>query len=198
MFPLGKFFNFSHSSSRLNRTFYCGGHASLRFCLLLSSLLLLAGVGPNPGPPVPTVKQLKDIMARLDTVLTEVRESREQSMKLCNELSARLDTTIADIYTKVDANKALLEAFDGRLKRVEQTCDAFSDAAATADPISPLSAAMTQASSSIHPCLSNTGRSLAPPANVDSLLHEMAERDRKKTNVIIHGLANGIFVRDEI
>ena len=53
------------------------------------------------------------------------------------ELSARLDTTIADIYTKVDANKALLEAFDGQLKRVTLTYDAFSAAATNADPFPP-------------------------------------------------------------
>ncbi len=151
------------------------GHTSLRLCVLLTSLLLLAGVEPNPGPI-----KLDDIAARLDAVMAEVKESRDQATKNYNDLAVRLTATIADLTAKIDSNAAALKAFDTRLKLVEQSCDQLTASTINFPPLPSAAASPSNAP--------NTGP--ASTAGVDSLLREMSERDRRKCNVVIYGLAS--------
>ncbi len=87
---------------------HCCGHASLCLCVFLTSLLLLAGVEPNPGP----VSKYNEIAAKLDSVLVEVKESRDQALKNHNDLAVRLTAFVADVTAKLAASDASLLALD--------------------------------------------------------------------------------------
>ena len=84
-------------------------HASLRLCVLLSSLLLLAGIEPNPA------STNHDIAAKLDAVLVEVKESRDQAQKNYTDLAAKLtatmlayDVQLAALSTRIDGLDSIM------------------------------------------------------------------------------------------
>ena len=74
--------------------------------MLLSSLPLLAGIEPNPGPTN------HDIAAKLDTVLVGVKESRDQAQKNCTNLAAKLTATMLAYDVQLAALSTRLDGLD--------------------------------------------------------------------------------------
>ncbi len=185
-------FAFASCSSRLPvSNLHCGGHASLRLHMFLMSLLLLAGIEPNPGP----VNKYDEIAAKLDAVLAEVKESRDQAIKNHNDIAAKFTAFVADVTTKLAASDASLRAFEGRLRRVELACDEISTRISQPPPSTTDS---DGASSHRNPGAASSSASAATPApDVDSLLREITERDLRKANVIFHGLTADAVTNDQ-
>ena len=75
--------------------------ASLRLCIVLSALLLAAGVEPNPGP------------TKLDDVLLELRAMRD-------ELNTKLTQLSIDLTDRIEANSSSIQMINNRLAAAER------------------------------------------------------------------------------
>jgi hypothetical protein len=159
--------------------------ASLRLCLLLSILLLAAGVEPNPGPPKLDTAKLDEIGLRLDAIITEMEGSKDA----VNNLSAKLDRLTAELGAKVAANTASITDLNVRLLYLEQANKDLLVTVGRHSTVLPVAGGgvlddtkWPRISERSH----DTHQPLAP--NLNAIVKEVSDRTKRKLNVVLSGV----------
>jgi uncharacterized coiled-coil protein SlyX len=173
------------------------GQSNVRLALFVVTLLLCAGIEPNPGPT-----KHEELSAKMDAVMEEMRSLHKDTTDRLEKMNKEIATRLSNCESSVAAMKINID----QLNTVSAD-----NAAATAKVTSDLAQfkedlKATTPGGSAWPPLGRSADLPAPrgmsaisgsPPAIHDIYAELKRRDEKKLNIVVFGLSPLVGVNDE-